>query len=61
MARIISFGSVPHRNGSTLNFRPNPEHVETIGIIPELLFEKKGLISAVHQLLVSHSRENLVS
>ena len=41
MARITRFGSVPHRNGPTLNVRPNPEHVETIGTVPELLFEKK--------------------
>lgn len=41
MARITRFGSVPHRNGSTLNFRPNHKHMETIGTVPELLLEKK--------------------
>lgn len=61
MARITRFGSVPHRNGSTLNFRPNPEHMEIIETVRGVVFQRKGLIPAVHQLLVSHSRENLVS
>jgi hypothetical protein len=53
MARITRFGSVPHRNGSTLNFHPTPEHIETIGIVLGLVFERKRLIPAVYQFLWS--------
>ncbi len=41
MACIVGFGSVHHRNVSTLNFRPKLKHMKPLGQFPGLIIEQK--------------------